>query len=107
MGIILPTSIPQSPVTSRAAFLMVSQRRRGGDLPEALEGGLRAAPHLSEIGVTEQGVSAAVKACGRAVPASHLLSWPPPQEPAEQGLGIKAESKVDVASVFLTELPAR
>lgn len=42
---------------------------------------------------------------GRAVPAS--LPPAPPWEPAEQGLGIKAINKADVASVFLTALPAR
>ena len=31
----------------------------------------------------------------------------PPWEPAEQGLGIKPVNKADVASVFLTALPAR
>lgn len=86
---------------------MIFRRGLGGGLQEVLADCPWIAPHLSEVRVTEQEVSAAVKAHRKAVPASLLLSWPLPWEPAEWGLEIKVINKADVASVFLTALPAR
>lgn len=94
-----------SPAASRAASLGVSGRRAGGDLQEALAGGARTTLTSVRLGPSSRCLCSCQGLWGR--PLLPPPSWPPPRELTDPGLGIKAVNRADVASVFLTALPAR
>lgn len=63
-------------------------------------------PHLSQEGVTE-GEACSCQGPGRGSTCLPLCLLAPSLGACREGLGIKAVNKADVASIFLTALPAR